>query len=224
MNETYTFVGTDPNWMVALTPIVPVIIVVSGLRLIEKKSKALPWLIALIVYFFGAAVIGVPMTWIYAGAFLGMGAVLLFEKSLGSWKIRLIFPAGLWAMAFVFIRIPAITDHSRQIVLQNSQVEIVGDWGSSTAPRHGLRITCVGPTKPPWDIRPWIGWSLVTGSGHAAEGRHLFAGYEYFWGPRGLIRGDALGEHLAKWANVVPSYQLPAPDQASRTQLALGPI
>jgi hypothetical protein len=204
MNETYTQVGSDSSWIVAFMP-VPAVITFSVLTWFNKaKRKPSAWLLVPVLYFLVAAVIGIPMEWIFAGACLGGAVATLMVKTTGNLLVRSIFAVIFLAISVQFTQMYRI-GYSK-IVLRDSQVRYDSIGRKDVAPRTGLAIHCIGPQKEPWDIRSWGSWTSFVGSGSTEKLGPSITGFSYFWGPHGLIRGDALGEHLAKWANVVPTY------------------
>jgi hypothetical protein len=201
MSETYTLVGNDSSWIVALMP-VPAIIVYA----IKRRKTGQPFSVLTLIpvaFFFVAALVGFPMEWILAGACIGTGIGFQFFPKIGApWK-RFAMGGAFFVIGCVYLSICRI-EYSR-LVLEDSGVKF--DWigRHDAVPRSGLRINVVGPQRMPWDIRSWGSWT----SFHGREVGPSITGFSYYWGPHGLIRGDALGERLAQWANVKPSYQRP---------------
>jgi len=58
-----------------------------------------------------------------------------------------------------------------------------------------------------FNIRQWGSWTSFSGTGSKSEMGPMFAGFDIYWGPQGLIRGDDLAVHFAHWAGVVPMVQ-----------------
>jgi hypothetical protein len=161
----------------------------------------------IVAYFFIASVIGIPMTWIIGGACLaGATYIVIWKGPLGSLKVRLGLAATylLLCGAFWILGKSGVTT---RVVLNDSSVSSDFLGRTSSVSRQNLRFTVI--RRSPWfNIRPWGSWTSFSGNGKTEKLGPSFAGFDVFWGPHGLIRGDDLGAHMAKWAGVVP-IQMP---------------
>ncbi|AIE83711.1 hypothetical protein OP10G_0343 [Fimbriimonas ginsengisoli Gsoil 348] len=109
---------------------------------------------------------------------------------------RIALALFFFAVGALFVALPA---GRNRIVLGESQVNFTYLGRTETAPRQGLIVHKTPPHK--WiDVRPWSSWTSFSGGNPGPS----LAGYDVFWGPHGLIRGDDLGEHLARWAGTEP--------------------
>ena len=205
MKETYTLVGTDPSWIVAFMP-VPAVIILLAARWKRKERPVFTWgLLAPVVWFFVCSMLGIPMEWILAGACMGGGLGLAVLPHLKvTLRQRIVFAVVYIGLGVSFVVLG--TARHEKIVLTDSQVTVAESGGAESVPRQGLRIIVI--QKKPWfNIRGWGSWTSFS----SAPRPHLlgpnFTGFDVYWGPSGLIRGDDLALRFAHWAEVVPKVQ-----------------
>ncbi len=80
------------------------------------------------------------------------------------------------------------------------------DFDKASFPRTGLKVSAFIFMKHQsrwFSFRPRWGWDIYSGDKRGP----YFSGKDYFWGPRGLVRGDTLGKHIAEWSGTEPTYK-----------------
>jgi len=202
MTETYTLVGHDPMWVAAIIP-VPAVLLTLWMRRKYKSPPLNLWKSLIVVaYFFGCTMAGIPMEWTIAGAFFAATLIILisFRTKMPRLWMSLTLSAmfAFCGLMLLFMQ-PAIL--RERMTLSDSEVSFSHFGESSTVPRSGLRIDTTGPTHAWFETRPSSIWNSMS---DRQEGPR-FLGSSIFWGPHGLIRGDDLALHFARWAGVTPN-------------------
>jgi len=193
----------DPSWIVAFMPVPALIVYWLKTRKLPNRT-AFGWKqAAIIAYFFVAAVIGIPMTWIIAGACLGGAVVILtMQKPMGKLPVRIVCACAYVVLAGAFWQL-GMQVSGDAIELKSDGVIYVWLGETLQIPRHALRVNVI--RQAPWfNIRPYGSWTTLYKQAGLLRTGPSFAGFNIYWGPHGLIRGDDLAMHFAKWAGVTP--------------------
>lgn len=190
MGETYTKVSLISSLpVIAIMMIVPVILLV-GLR---KRAIWPPfWLYILFALFVLSPFANFPVA--ATGLLYIALAVPLAWLSRTDLKMRTISSAMFGAGFFALLS--AILGSHSAIVLSNREVA----GGDSPLPRSAVRDTLKITEVDSADWRTWpYRWSFwIVGNGYDHD--VTFSGNDVYWGPRGFIRGDQLGQRIAEWA------------------------
>lgn len=217
MNETYTLVGYDPSWVVALMPL-PALAVASWTR---RKRGLYPfawWQLGIAAYFLVGSVVGLPTEWIFAGACFGGAVVVATSRTmvleagkLLTFLVRAVLAAVFAALGFLWLNLGKY--YGDQIVLSDSKASFTFLGKPYSAARSGIRSIHVYRHSKRWNLRPWGSWTSFLKTKAGPDGTDMgptFTGFDVYWGPGGLIRGDAVGARFANWAGVVPEDE-PSP-------------
>ena len=216
MTETYTLVGTDSSWVVAAMPL-PAILLSGFMRKRMGQKPAFgwkPWVF--VVYAFLAAVGGLPQEWIFAGAcWMGGLGILLFPTPTIPPIMRYGFFLCFGLLGIPFLLMSRIRND--QLTLNDDSATYRWLGRTNTVPRSGLRISVILNDQK-FMIRRWGSWTSRLGK-DSVLGPSI-VGFDYYWGPHGLIRGDDLAANFARWAGVVPTIQTEKDGKAVFTPMA----
>ena len=204
MTETYTLVGYDPSWIVALMPVPALAVLLAKGRRTSTLLRQKWTYLAIVAAFLVSSLIGLPSEWIYAGACLVMAVylALMSRAKIPESKLRWTLACFFVGIGVVFAGMTPIGFPQTIVLTEQSATE---NWSldTTTAARKGMTVTMTGLHRPWFNIRPWASWSFESGQSLSPG----IAGFDLFWGPHGLIRGDDLGKHVADWAGVTPKGQ-----------------
>jgi hypothetical protein len=114
---------------------------------------------------------------------------------------RWVFGIVLLGLAGLFATQTAL-DEPQRITISNDAMSYADHFGKGILPRKGLTVTETMMEHKRSDIRSWSSWTIDPDN--AGLG---FAGFDIYWGPNGLIRGDALGQRIANWAGTKPQHR-----------------
>ena len=200
MTETYTRVGMDPSWVIALMP-VPAIVGVTRARWKTRQTPIFTWLMGVIMaYCLLGSWIGVPVEWMFAGMSIGAGinCIILRHQLLVRYA-----GAAFAALFFGFgaVVLPWRSLKDRQIILSDAEVTFTKDSKSKSFPRNRLKMS-VFPSTSFYYIHPEGSWILTFSDigNEYAEGELS----EIYWEPRGFVTSYDLGIRIAHWADIVP--------------------
>jgi hypothetical protein len=150
--------------------------------------------------------VNLPMEWLYGGALIGGGLGVFLSKVPDLHRpFRWGFAAMCIAMGACFVFMATAIGPDR-IVLTESTATYSSATTKSTVPREGLRVHALRGSRGWWkvfNIRDWYSWSSFSSNDLGPD----VAGFDQYWGPHGLVRGDQLGKHLADWAGTQPIYR-----------------
>jgi hypothetical protein len=221
---TYTLVGDDPGWIVAFMPL-PAVVVFCFMRWkTGLRPVARPWYLAPVLWFLVCSLLAVPMEWIIGGA------CVLFAAFTATWKrktllarpgvsnlelknipnhyralrpiARIVFPVVFLTLgAFIGLMMPLT--FREKVTISPTTVNFISSYKNTTVPLKGLTVHVSKDEKRWWNIRSWHSWDTYEGRVWGPN----FAGFDMFWGPDGLIRGDELGKRLAKLAETSPGSE-----------------
>lgn len=201
MIETYTSVGTDSSWVVVFMSVAPVFI--SCAR--YKRGQRFPiWPSILpVVYTLVCSLIGIPVEWIIAGGCVGVGVSCAFSKhEKATPALKIVLALSFVGAGFGWVWLGKATNF--KVMLSDSKVTFTEFSRPGSVARSGLRISVIQHDGG-LHIHPWGSWSSFSDRDQRSQLGPGFSGFEIYWGPHGLIRGDDLAVHFAHWAGVVPT-------------------
>jgi hypothetical protein len=157
----------------------------------------------IVAWFFVCSLVGIPMEWIIAGAAIGGGiAYAGFPNRLVKLPMRVVGGTAFIGLGFAYAWVGM--KQTNTIVLKDSEVSFTDVRGVKSVPREGLQVHRIHQEQGA-NIHAWSSWSTYSRpQGKDELGPHI-AGFDVYWGPHGLVRGDDLALHMARWAGVVPT-------------------
>ena len=218
----------------ALIP-VPTIALFALMSRLGKMPRINPWKMAITAaYFIVATILDLPSEWILGGACLGGGIFLAFlpTKMISpKWKYPILARLTMITSGALLGCISAAPQlfFKDQVTLGEANTTFTQLGRTATIPRGDLEVDAMKGPHHFWSGRPWMSWTFFSGEGKTRQLGPDFTGFMLYWGPHGLIRGDDLARHVARWAHVTPRlgvmtsssfvYQpLPGWDRSSRAE------
>jgi hypothetical protein len=203
VGETYTLVGMDLSWTT-----VAAYAVVSALMLLIPKVRRNRNLIKLdlscLVWLVLCLIVNLPISWAFAGLMIIMmsWSLVVSRAKTPRWSMVLGAMAAV-GVAGGFIWTMQSIGYER-IVLEDTRVSFDQFGRSEEIQRDGLTVHATSGARGWWNTREWQSWTSF--GTHDRLGPDI-AGFNLYWGPHGLIRGDDLGKRLAEWAHTKPVYR-----------------
>ena len=202
MTETYYPLGHATAWIVAIPPVV--IFACAAFANRRNPKFKLTWLHWSVAGFFAiVGGLGLPMELSMAVACL-VGVVLALNGRLLK-TVQITARIGIAVvpliLAGVFFKETSMV--ATELTLTPDKVVFTDFEGTHSVPRQGLRVDEI--TNPPsWSSnRGWGSWTTFSGKNLGPD----LTGTTWYWGPHGVMLGDAVGQRLAEWAGVKPSVQ-----------------